>query len=74
MLHPDILLQIVKQRQGELWAEAAHAARVRQLKATRKRPSHDHAYTPAVPLPVLGRWHTALQELSPSRSSERKVA
>jgi hypothetical protein len=76
MLHPDILLQVIKQRQGELWEEAAHAARVRQLKAARKQPSHDPSCASAAPTPVYDRWDAALQELSPSRPNRHydKVA
>jgi hypothetical protein len=64
----------VKQRQRELWAEAVHAARVRQLKAVRKRPAHDARCAPEVPIPVYDRWDAALQELGTSRSGQRKVA
>jgi hypothetical protein len=59
----------MKQRQSELWEEAAHAARVRQLKAARKQPSHDSTCAPETPTPVYDRWDVALQELSLSRPS-----
>ena len=70
MLHPDILLQVIKQRQGELWEEAAHAARVRQLKAARKQRAHDPAGAPEAPVPVYDRWDVALQALGSSRSRQ----
>ena len=48
MLHPDILLMVIRQRQRELWDEAAHAAQVRQLKATAGRlPTRDSLGTGA---------------------------
>ncbi len=34
MIHPDLWLEFVRQRQRELWVEAEHMAQVRRLKAS----------------------------------------
>ena len=45
MIHPDLWLEFVRQRQRELWVEAEHMAQVRRLKANSRVAGNQAAVT-----------------------------
>jgi hypothetical protein len=74
MIHPDILLTWIKQRQRELWDEAAHAAQVRQLKTAARRRRHVHPVDTGDGVPASDHWATGLPIASASRARDKQVA
>jgi hypothetical protein len=74
MIHPDILLTWIKQRQRELWDEAAHAAQVRQLKAATRRQRHVNPVHPGDDMSASDHWATGLPAASASRVQHKQVA
>jgi hypothetical protein len=74
MIHPDILLIWIKQRQRELWDEAAHTARVRQLKTAARRQRHDHPVDPGDGVPDSNHWVKGLPAASASQARDKQVA
>jgi hypothetical protein len=74
MIHPDILLIWIKQRQQELWDEAAHAAQVRQIKTVTRRQRRVNLTHTGDGVPVSDPRDKKLPAASAARTWEKQAA